>query len=117
MFLNAGLVRGIDLILDAVGFDDIISGADLVITGEGRYDSQTSSGKVVHGITSRASARNIPVLVVAGTVDPSCASPEIIQVAPSDGHMATAEDITYSVECALRNIRKGIICEDIVQNR
>ena len=101
VFLNAGLVRGIDLILDAVGFDDIISGADLVITGEGRYDSQTSSGKVVHGITSRASARNVPVLVVAGTVDPSCVSSEIIQAAPSDGHMATAEDIRRAVSYAI----------------
>jgi len=101
VFLNAYMVRGIDLILDAVGFDDIISGADLVITGEGRYDGQTSFGKVVHGVCRRASARNVPVLVVAGSVDPSCMAPDIIRAAPADGEFADLSDISAAVARAL----------------
>ena len=52
-FLNADLKSGIDMILDAAGFDDIIEGATLVITGEGKIDFQSSKGKVIDGICKR----------------------------------------------------------------
>lgn len=66
-FLGASLSKGIDLILDATGFSEAIKGADLVITGEGRIDSQTSRGKVIAGITEKA--QGIPVIAIAGIVD------------------------------------------------
>ena len=89
-FLNARMVRGIDMVLDAVGFDKTVQGADLVITGEGRYDGQTQAGKAVYGIKSRASLHGVPVLVVAGSVEtPS----EDVVCASSDGAFASADDI------------------------
>lgn len=68
-FLNARLRSGIDIVLDAVGFDDAIRNADLIITGEGKIDSQTSRGKVISGITARAKKHGIPVIAIAGIVD------------------------------------------------
>ena len=68
-FLNADLKSGIDMILDAAGFDDIIEGATLVITGEGKIDFQSSKGKVIDGICKRCMTKNIPVLAIAGIVD------------------------------------------------
>lgn len=67
-FLNAKLNSGIETMLDMVNFDEIIKGADLIITGEGNFDSQSLDGKVIDGISSRAKKQNIPVIVVCGGV-------------------------------------------------
>ncbi len=76
-FLNAELKSGIDIVLDAVGFDDKLTGADLVITGEGKLDSQSSQGKVISGICSRAKEKNIPVFAVCGCVDKTTSLEEL----------------------------------------
>ncbi|MGI5898963.1 MAG: glycerate kinase [Christensenellales bacterium] len=63
------LVRGIDAVLDLKNFDAELAGCDLVVTGEGRFDSQSLGfGKVISGIIARAEKRNVPVAVVAGSV-------------------------------------------------
>ena len=63
---GAGMMRGIDVVLDAAGFDKLLPGASLVVTGEGSLDSQTAMGKAPVGIAQRASKANVPVAVVAG---------------------------------------------------
>ena len=68
-FLNAQLKPGIDMVLDAIGFDHIIQGADLVITGEGKIDFQTAKGKTAAGVLSRATAQHIPVIAIGGCVE------------------------------------------------
>ena len=67
-FLNARLVSGIDMVLDAIGFDSIIKDADLIITGEGRIDSQTLTGKTPYGVLQRAKRQGIPVVAIGGCV-------------------------------------------------
>jgi glycerate kinase len=67
--LNARLERGIDMVLDAIRFADIITGSDLVVTGEGRIDRQTVMGKAPSGILRRASAQGIPVIAIGGKID------------------------------------------------
>ncbi len=67
-FFGASLRMGIDLVLDTVSFDRMLQGADLVITGEGKVDEQTLSGKVVLGVAKRAKRQNVPVLVIAGSL-------------------------------------------------
>jgi glycerate kinase len=67
-FLDARLERGVDMVLDAIGFDQIISGADLIITGEGKVDSQTLTGKTPFGVAQRAHRQNIPVVAIGGCV-------------------------------------------------
>lgn len=65
-FLNADLRSGIDVLLEAVGFADLLAAADLVLTGEGKIDEQTPRGKVVSGVGRAARAAGIPVVAFAG---------------------------------------------------
>ena len=67
-FLNATLRRGADMVLDAIGFDELIRGADLVITGEGRIDSQTQTGKLPYAVMKRVVAQGVNVIAIAGSV-------------------------------------------------
>lgn len=66
--LQARLCRGIDLVLDAIDFDQQINNADLVITGEGKIDRQSAHGKVISGVAQRAKSQGIPVIALAGAV-------------------------------------------------
>lgn len=66
--LGAELRRGIEVVLDVVGFDALLTDADLVITGEGRIDAQSTHGKVVGGVARRAHARGVPVFAIVGDV-------------------------------------------------
>lgn len=68
-FLGAGLLPGAELMLETIGFDRIIAGADLIITGEGRLDGQTLMGKTPFGILRAAKKHNIPVTAVGGSVE------------------------------------------------
>jgi glycerate kinase len=68
-FLDAHLQPGIDLVLETLHFDEILSGADLVITGEGRMDRQTAMGKAPKGITDTARKQGIPVIAITGNVE------------------------------------------------
>ena len=65
-FFGATLRRGIEAVLDTVGFDRHLAGADLVFTGEGKMDSQSLSGKVVSGVAARAKRAGVPVIAVVG---------------------------------------------------
>ena len=67
-FLNADLRSGIDMVLDAAGFDEALIGADLVITGEGQMDEQTAYGKTIGGVLKRAGAAGVPVAAIAGSI-------------------------------------------------
>ena len=67
-FWGARLQMGIDTVLDAVCFDDMLKSADLVITGEGRIDGQTLSGKAVVGVARRARGAGIPVIAIVGDI-------------------------------------------------
>lgn len=66
MFLNARLQSGIETVLDMIGFDQLLDGVDLVVTGEGRIDWQSAYGKVPGGVGKRCRARNIPAVAIAG---------------------------------------------------
>ena len=67
-FLGGTLRSGIDTVLDTVGFDKLLQGADMVFTGEGRIDSQSIRGKVVIGVAGRAAKQGVPVTVIVGAV-------------------------------------------------
>ncbi len=60
--------RGIDLLLDAVGFDRLLEGTSLVVTGEGSADRQTLMGKLPYGILQRAKHHDVPVALLAGRI-------------------------------------------------
>ncbi len=68
-FLDADLCPGIDLVLSATGFTRALDGATLVITGEGRFDTQSLMGKATGGIMRLANIKNVPVAILAGKID------------------------------------------------
>ena len=67
-YVGATLTPGIELILDAVGLEDELSGADVVVTGEGRLDFQTAMGKAPVGVARLAKKYNARVVAFAGSV-------------------------------------------------
>lgn len=68
-FLGAGVVMGIDAVLDATGFDSTLHDADCVVTGEGCFDSQSLCGKVIAGVAARLRGKGKRLFVLAGRVD------------------------------------------------
>lgn len=60
---------GIETVLDTVKFDSLVSDADMIFTGEGKFDGQSLRGKVVMGAAKRAAFAKIPVIVIAGGAD------------------------------------------------
>lgn len=106
-FVNARIRSGIDTVLDTLGFDDALDGADLVLTGEGRIDAQSAMGKAISGIVRRAARKNVPVIALAGEVadanaliDAGLTAAFSIQTAPTDLSVAMQKDST------LRNVRR-----------
>lgn len=69
-FLGAELKSGIEAVLDALDFGRRLRGADLVITGEGRIDSQSVHGKVISGIAKRTKPKNVPLIAIVGGIGP-----------------------------------------------
>ena len=62
------LLPGAETVLETVGFDSLLDGADLVITGEGSIDAQTLMGKTPAAVLAHARSRGIPVVALAGRV-------------------------------------------------
>lgn len=68
-FLPGAVLRsGIDIVLDAIGLEDAVQGADVVVTGEGRMDGQTAMGKVPVGVARLAKRHGCKVVAFAGGV-------------------------------------------------
>ena len=66
LLLGGRRVSGVRAALQAVGFESLVQGADLVVTGEGRFDGQSLRGKVVAGVAEAALAGATPTVVIAG---------------------------------------------------
>lgn len=67
-FAPAVLKRGVDIVIQATGLEEIVKGADLVITGEGKIDRQTLFGKTPIGVAKTAKKHKVPVIALAGNV-------------------------------------------------
>ena len=106
-YFGAENVSGIDRILDLTGFDAALEGADLVITGEGKSDRQTLSGKVALGVLRRS--KGIPVALLSGRIEDAEALvaegfSKLVQVSPENLPLAEAMD----PETAKENLRKAV---------
>ncbi|MDP3447830.1 MAG: glycerate kinase [Eubacteriales bacterium] len=112
-FLDGILTPGIDTVLDLVEFDRLAQGADFILTGEGRIDSQSLRGKVVAGVAKRASALNIPVVAVVGDVSDDAYAVYDLGVTAifstnrkaipfSEARMRSAEDFSHTLEDVIR---------------
>ncbi len=67
-FAEAKLTSGIETILAAYGFDSALNDCDMVITGEGRSDYQSTMGKAVGGICQAAAKQGVPAVVISGSL-------------------------------------------------
>ncbi|HWJ02426.1 MAG TPA: glycerate kinase [Verrucomicrobiae bacterium] len=65
-FLNAKLLPGVQIVLEAANIDELVRGADLVITGEGQTDQQTLFGKAPVGVAEVADKYGVPVVCISG---------------------------------------------------
>lgn len=75
-FINAELKEGVKLLMDFCDFDKNLKDVNLIITGEGKIDNQTLQGKLIKGITDRATHAKIPIAAICGTLD---VSPKALQ--------------------------------------
>lgn len=112
VFLGAELKRGVDFILDMIGFENMLEGCDAIFTGEGCFDGQSIGGKTVIGIARRAKAKDVPVIVVAGSTRGDIAKAyeegvtEIYVTADSD---RKPEEIIPHCRADLMNTMKRIV--------
>ena len=67
--LGARLEQGVDMVLEAIRFDDIIKECNLVVTGEGRLDSQTMMGKAPCGVLQAAKRQGVPCVAIGGAIE------------------------------------------------
>lgn len=65
-FFNVQMESGVDFLLSNMGFEEKIKNADLLITAEGRVDSQTLQGKGPHGVAAKARQHGVPTIILAG---------------------------------------------------
>lgn len=99
VFLNATIQKGVDHIIQSTGLDERICMADVVITGEGRLDSQTFSGKVVSEVLKLAEKRGKPVIAICGSCDLS----EDETLAKGIARVISLVDNDTSSESAIQN--------------
>ena len=67
-FLGSRLQMGIETVLDTVGFDRLVCDADLVLSGEGKIDTQSLRGKVVIGVARRCKKHGVPLVALVGDI-------------------------------------------------
>ena len=107
-FFNGELKSGIEIILDLIDFDNLISDADIIFTGEGQIDSQSLNGKVVVGISKRAKKQNIPVIVLVGSIGEGAEKAYDEGVSAIFSINQKAEDYSISRFKAKENLEKTI---------
>ncbi|MBN9610677.1 MAG: hypothetical protein BGO26_01880 [Actinobacteria bacterium 69-20] len=107
--LGARIVGGFDAVAEAVGLDDAVAEADLVVTGEGRFDAASLHGKVVGGVIQRARARRLPVLVVCGAADPAVAVPNGVEIVPLVDRFGRDAAISRTAHCVSDAVRDWLI--------
>lgn len=111
---GARMVAGFDLVAAAVGLDERLQGATLVITGEGQLDRQSFEGKVTGRLAERCRARGVPMLAIAGTLTeegeallmeqggisyPMVAGPMSLEAAMSQGELLLERATMRSIGC------------------
>ena len=100
-FTNARLVSGSEWLLGEIGFDALLERAELLITGEGAYDAQSSLGKITGTLIERAQHKQVPVLLIAGSV--SGALPANVHAVAGKGELSE-DDIEQLADDALAQL-------------
>src|SRR5262249_28289910 len=72
-FFGAALRPGIDIVIEATRLRERLAGADLCISGEGKFDAQSLAGKTTIGVARLCREMNIPCIAIAGAIGPGAA--------------------------------------------
>lgn len=120
-FLGARMMPGADFVLRMAGFDEALSDASLVITGEGHVDRQSAMGKVVGTVLRHGQAAGVPVVVVCGGHDEADALNDagaagIFSIVPGPVSLAQAMDKDYA-RTHLRSLARqiGSLCAGVAE--
>lgn len=108
-FLGATLRPGVDIVIDAVNFEQRVAGADLVITGEGKIDSQTTRGKTLAGVARVAKKFGLPVVAIGGSVPDEAQETQGVYALGVDAILPTARR-PMSLEEAMAQAR-GLVAD------
>ena len=80
-FAGGTLKSGIETVMDLCNYDEYIKQSDLVITGEGKFDSQSLHGKVISGVVEKCRKYSVPVIIICGSTEDNIGnSPDILAV-------------------------------------
>ena len=109
VFLNAELKSGNDLVKNLVAFDEKIKGADWIITGEGKLDSQTLSGKTIDGVITSAKKQNIPVAALCGSISLSKTEADALGLSYTDAVMEKAKSLDDAMQNGYDYVKKMAI--------
>ncbi|KJY81866.1 glycerate kinase [Vibrio galatheae] len=112
---DASLRPGINIVMDAVNLAEVVKDADLVITGEGRIDSQTIHGKTPIGVARIAKQYHLPVIGIAGSIAKDCrvvhehGLDAVYSVVLGATDLPTAlKEAAFNVEMTSRNIAAAL---------
>lgn len=111
--LGAELRPGVETVLDLAGFDDLLKDADLVITGEGKADSQSLKGKLMQGVAGRARKAGVPVTAIVGCLGEGweglldCGIGQILTISPE--WMSREESIRRADELYYETAKKYLL--------
>lgn len=116
--LSGSLEMGINVVLDTVGFEDLLQESSLVLTGEGKIDEQSLRGKVVIGIARRMQGSGVPLIAVVGDIagDMAAAYKESVSAVISINRVAVPfseakkrakEDLALTIDELMRVLKIG----------
>ncbi len=112
-FLHATLKPGIQMVLEALHFDEQIRGADLIITGEGKLDRQTGMGKTPAGVLKAGLRWQIPVIAIGGSVEETEALNQqgflaVLPILPAPATLEQAMDTAFTCRNITRTLEQHL---------
>ncbi|CAM3192281.1 glycerate kinase [Filibacter tadaridae] len=118
-FFGCTMSQGIDVVLNAISFDAHVKSANLILTGEGKTDVQTLSGKTPFGVAKVAHRESIPIILISGAVDEECR--ESLMSMFDEIHALTDDSVSSeeAIEHAFHLLQKKtkVVFEDYIKNR
>ncbi|WP_420573683.1 glycerate kinase [Kordia sp.] len=108
IFLQGKLTSGIELVKELLDFDAKIQNADWIITGEGKLDDQTFSGKTIAGVIQSAQKQNIPVAVFCGATDLDIAAQEKLGVQYVNAITKSPCDLQHAMAHSYQNLKYAV---------
>jgi len=106
-FLNGQLNRGIEIIKQLAHFDQYISDADWIITGEGKLDQQTFSGKTIKGVLNSAKKADVKVAAFCGSIDLTKNEIDQLGLSYTNTIMESAQNINDALQNATTYLREN----------